>query len=30
MVFPFEHVDLDSGPNGKWDLVPLTCPGLKE
>ena len=23
MVFPFEHVDLDSGPGGKWDVVPL-------
>ena len=25
MVFPFEHVVLDHGPGGKWDLVPLTC-----
>jgi oligo-1,6-glucosidase len=30
MIFQFEHVDLDSGPNGKWDLVPLTLPRLKE
>ncbi len=30
MIFQFEHVDLDSGPHGKWDLVPLTLPMLKE
>jgi len=24
MVFQFEHVDLDSGPGGKWDIVPIT------
>ncbi len=30
MIFQFEHVDLDSGPRGKWDLVPLTLPRLKE
>ncbi|MGA9746663.1 MAG: alpha-amylase family glycosyl hydrolase, partial [Nocardioides sp.] len=30
MVFQFEHVDLDSGPLGKWDLVPLTLPRVKE
>ncbi|UOE56886.1 alpha-glucosidase [Bacillus sp. CMF12] len=23
MVFQFEHVSLDNGPNGKWDLKPL-------
>jgi oligo-1,6-glucosidase len=28
MVFQFEHVDLDSGPGGKWDLVPATSAGL--
>ncbi len=30
MIFQFEHVDLDSGPHGQWDLVPLTLPMLKE
>lgn len=30
MIFQFEHVDLDSGPQGKWDVVPLTLPRLKE
>ena len=30
MIFQFEHVDLDSGPRGKWDLVPLTLPRIKE
>ncbi|MFN8196648.1 MAG: alpha-glucosidase [Nocardioidaceae bacterium] len=30
MIFQFEHVDLDSGPLGKWDVVPLTLPRLKE
>ena len=29
MIFQFEHVDLDSGPKGKWDLVPLTVPRIK-
>ncbi len=29
MVFQFEHVDLDSGPRGKWDLVPMTMLDLK-
>lgn len=29
MVFTFEHVDLDSGPGGKWDVVPVTLPQLK-
>ncbi|MGE8206578.1 glycoside hydrolase family 13 protein [Heyndrickxia sp. NPDC080065] len=29
MVFQFEHVDLDSGPNGKWDLKPLQLKDLK-
>ncbi|PLR79287.1 glucohydrolase [Bacillus sp. V3-13] len=29
MVFQFEHVDLDSGPNGKWDLRPLNLLDLK-
>ncbi len=24
MVFQFEHVDLDNGPGGKWDVVPIT------
>ena len=30
MVFQFEHVDLDSGPGGKWDVVPLPLPRLKQ
>lgn len=29
MVFQFEHVDLDSGPGGKWDLQPLRLVDLK-
>jgi oligo-1,6-glucosidase len=29
MVFQFEHVDLDSGPRGKWDIVPMTMLDLK-
>ncbi|WNF21019.1 alpha-glucosidase [Mesobacillus jeotgali] len=29
MVFQFEHVDLDSGPGGKWDLKPLRLTDLK-
>ncbi|MFN8099809.1 MAG: alpha-glucosidase [Dermatophilaceae bacterium] len=29
MVFQFEHVDLDSGPGGKWDVIPLELPLLK-
>jgi oligo-1,6-glucosidase len=30
MVFQFEHVDLDSGPNGKWDVLPMTMLKLKQ
>ncbi|WP_338471611.1 alpha-glucosidase [Niallia sp. XMNu-256] len=30
MVFTFEHMNLDSGPNGKWDLKPLALTDLKE
>jgi oligo-1,6-glucosidase len=30
MVFQFEHVDLDSGPKGKWDVVPMTMLQLKQ
>jgi oligo-1,6-glucosidase len=30
MVFTFEHVDLDSGPGGKWDVVPLRLTALKD
>jgi oligo-1,6-glucosidase len=29
MVFQFEHMDLDSGPNGKWDLKPWSLADLK-
>ncbi|MCG1020434.1 glycoside hydrolase family 13 protein [Sutcliffiella horikoshii] len=30
MVFQFEHVGLDNGPNGKWDLKPLDLMELKQ
>jgi oligo-1,6-glucosidase len=30
MVFQFEHVDLDSGPKGKWDVLPMTMLKLKQ
>ncbi|WP_114570930.1 glycoside hydrolase family 13 protein [Exiguobacterium flavidum] len=30
MVFTFEHMDLDSGPGGKWDVVPFHLAKLKE
>jgi oligo-1,6-glucosidase len=30
MVFTFEHVDLDSGPAGKWDVVPWSLVALKD
>lgn len=30
MVFTFEHMDLDSGPHGKWDLKPLKLRDLKD
>lgn len=30
MVFQFEHVDLDSGPGGKWDLRPLRLSDLRD
>lgn len=30
MVFQFEHMGLDNGPNGKWDLKPLNLPDLKK
>jgi oligo-1,6-glucosidase len=29
MVFQFEHVDLDAGPGGKWDLRPLKLSDLR-
>ena len=29
MVFQFEHVELDSGPGGRWDVVPFTLVDLK-
>ncbi len=29
MVFQFEHVDLDAGPGGRWDIVPFTLVDLK-
>ena len=30
MVFTFEHMDVDSGPGGKWDLKPLKLSELKK
>jgi oligo-1,6-glucosidase len=30
MVFQFEHVSLDNGPGGKWDLKPLDLLDLKK
>lgn len=30
MVFQFEHVDVDSGTGGKWDLAPFDLVKLKE
>jgi len=30
MVFQFEHMDVDSGPGGKWDLRPWTLKGLRD
>lgn len=30
MVFQFEHMDLDSGPGGKWDLRPLKLKNLRD
>lgn len=30
MVFTFEHMDLDGGPGGKWDLRPLQLSKLKK
>ncbi|MCZ8537337.1 alpha-glucosidase [Paenisporosarcina quisquiliarum] len=30
MIFTFEHMDLDSGQNGKWDLKQLDLIDLKE
>lgn len=30
MVFQFEHMGLDSGPAGKWDLKPLNLLALKQ
>ncbi|MFD9625847.1 glycoside hydrolase family 13 protein [Peribacillus muralis] len=30
MIFTFEHMELDSGPGGKWDVKPLKLADLKE
>lgn len=30
MVFTFEHMDVDSGPGGKWDVVPWTLTKLRD
>jgi oligo-1,6-glucosidase len=29
MIFQFEHMELDNGPSGKWDLRPWTLQALK-
>ncbi|QHE60829.1 alpha,alpha-phosphotrehalase [Rossellomorea vietnamensis] len=29
MVFQFEHMDVDSGPGGKWDVIPFDLVKLK-
>ncbi|MCX7570647.1 alpha-glucosidase [Tumebacillus sp. DT12] len=29
MVFQFEHMDIDSGPRGKWDIQPFTLTDFK-
>jgi len=30
MVFQFEHMDVDSGSGGKWDVQPWTLKGLRD
>ncbi|MCQ4087136.1 alpha-glucosidase [Saccharibacillus sp. JS10] len=30
MIFQFEHMRVDAGEGGKWDIVPWTLPQLKE
>lgn len=30
MVFQFEHMDVDSGPGGKWDVTPWSLKGLRD
>lgn len=30
MIFTFEHMDLDSGPGGKWDVKPWKLADLKQ
>lgn len=30
MVFQFEHMDIDSGPRGKWDIKPFALTDFKE
>ncbi|MEK4450469.1 glycoside hydrolase family 13 protein [Paenibacillus sp. FSL L8-0506] len=30
MVFQFEHMDVDSGPDGKWDVAPWTLSKLRD
>lgn len=30
MIFTFEHMDLDSGPGGKWDCIPFELQKLKD
>ncbi|WP_342565264.1 alpha-glucosidase [Paenibacillus sp. FSL R7-0345] len=30
MVFQFEHMDIDSGPGGKWEVIPWSLKGLRD
>jgi oligo-1,6-glucosidase len=30
MIFTFEHMDVDSGPGGKWDVVPWKLSAIKK
>lgn len=30
MIFQFEHMDIDCGPYGKWDMKPFTLSDLKQ
>ncbi|KUP26377.1 alpha-glucosidase [Paenibacillus sp. DMB5] len=30
MVFQFEHMDIDSGPGGKWEVTPWSLKGLRD
>lgn len=30
MIFTFEHMDVDSGPGGKWDVIPFKLTNFKK